>query len=166
MRLAAALMVCFASILIGFSQAARLKKRKSALEELQRVLIEIKGLLHYENASTDVIFNRIEQLHLTHLGIFFSKWKIMSKHSDPSAALAAAISELPEYLLKKDRELFLKLGGFLGRSDAQTQIELCEQLREKCGVLLDEYKHDRGNLAGLNQKLGVLIGIAAAILIL
>lgn len=166
MRLAAALLVCLASILIGFSQAARLKKRKAALEEFQRVLIEIKGLLQYENASTDVIFNRIEQLRLTHLGTFFSKWSILSKHSDPSAVLTTAVSELPECLSKSDWELFHKLGAFIGRSDAQTQIELCAQLREKSGALLDEYKRDRGNLAGLYQKLGVLIGIAAAILIL
>jgi len=153
-------------MLIGFSQAARLKKRKAALEEFQRVLLEIKGLLQYENASTDAIFKRIEELRLTHLGTFFSKWSALSKHADPSAVLATTAFELPECLSKNDRELFEKLGAFIGRSAAQTQIELCAQLREKCGTLLDEYKRDRGNLAGLYQKLGVLIGIAAAILIL
>lgn len=166
MRLAAALLVCLCSILIGFSQAARLKKRKSALEEFLQVLLEIKGLLHYERASTDAIFNRIEQLHLTHLGAFFAKWNTLSNRLDPTNALKSALSELPDYLLKNDRELFIKLSEFIGRSDAQTQIELCEQLREKCSVLLDEYKKDKGNLAGLYQKLGVLIGIGGAILIL
>jgi len=166
MRLAAALLVCLASIIIGFSQAARLKKRKNSLEEFRRVLIEMKGMLQYENASTEVIFNRIELLRLTHLGAFFTKWNTLSRRSDPSVALSSAIFELSDCFSKNDRELFLKLGGFLGRSGAQTQIELCGELLEKCGVLLDEYKRDRGNLAGLYQKLGILIGVAAAILIL
>ncbi|HOP10336.1 MAG TPA: stage III sporulation protein AB [Oscillospiraceae bacterium] len=166
MRLAAALLVCLASILIGFSQAARLKKRRAALEEFQRVLIEIKGLLKYENASTDAIFRKIEQLRLPYLGTFFTKWRIYSEKSDPAAALKKAAAELPDCLLKDDRALFQKLGAFLGRSDAQTQIELCTQLAEKCNAMLAEYERDHGNLTGLYQKLGILIGIGAAILIL
>lgn len=166
MRLAAALLVCLASVLIGFSQAAQLKKRKAALEELRKVIAEIGGLLRYENASTDAIFGRIGRLELTHLGAFFTNWRILGKRTDPMTALEKAAAELPEYFTKADGKLIRQLGAFLGRSDAQTQTNLCLQLEEKCGVLLDEYRRDRGNLAGLYQKLGVLIGIAAAILIL
>jgi len=166
MRLAAALLVCLASILIGFSQAARLRKRKDALEEFQRVLIEMKSILQYENTPTNMIFDRIEKLRLLYLGNFFTKWRVLSQKTDPAMAFETAAAELPEYLLKGDRELIRKLGMFIGRSDAYTQINLCAELEEKCGVLLDEYRRDRGNLAGLYQKLGILIGIAAAILIL
>lgn len=150
----------------GFAMSGRIKTKVSLFEELSVFISQLKIRIRF---SGDTIGELLENAGGTDLlkEHFNTTLRLMEQGESFALAWNTASEKTASayYLTADDKKLLIQLGGGLGISDTQGQIthlELCSRL---IGTRLEILRNEAGNKMKVYRLLGVLGGVAAAVML-
>lgn len=168
MRLVAGLLLLVACSLFGNSKAAGLKARLDTLRALRQDIGQIGMQMEYSGRTLEEILLSTKNLRL------YSFWQAFAQQLSQNGPLAAWENALAEmrgadigFAALRKEELCI-LEGFiatLGVSDLQSQRKGFELVDASLGQTVEDLAADYAKKGKLFRSLGVIAGIALAIMI-
>lgn len=158
LRFFAALIALICCAAEGYRRGARLKIRMNFLGEIERMLSDFAIEIRCSALTVDELMRRGN-------GRFAELFARCREDSgNARSAWEAACGLLPQ----KDEEtaLLRELGRSLGTSDRAGQLRLLEMYSERISRLRTAAESDCSRKAQAVQRVGILCGIAAAVLII
>ncbi len=154
------LLLIVAGVLVGQWESLKLSLRVRHLEEL---------LVFIKNIETEIRFSSVPLLPLLKKYSKTIPWmRICVKHmesgEDFSGSWKKAVGQASG-VWEKERDLLLRLGEGLGKTDLQGQISHCEMIFKLLEEVLEKAKEEQKNKSRIYQTLGAFGGIAIALLI-
>lgn len=164
----AAVLICSTS-LIGFSLAADCSKRPKALRELQALLQMLENEISYLSNLLGEAFNRIYERSNLDTALLFKEAAKYLETGGITADLAWERAVDENYsglsLNKEDKAVLLTFGKMLGNSDLEGQLNNIKLISSQ--LKLQELKAEemRQKNEKMYRSLGVLSGLAIAIIL-
>lgn len=158
LRLIAAFIALACCAAEGYRRSARLKIRVESLGEIERMLNDFAIEIRCSALTVDELMRRADG----HFAELFARCRENSENA--KSAWEAACGLLPQ----KDKEtaLLRELGCSLGTSDRAGQLQLLELYSERISDLRAAAESDCLRKAQAVQRVGILCGIAVAVLII
>lgn len=152
---------------MGLYAAMGLNRRAAALEEAGRLLAHLATRIRYTAAPIGELLCEVAG-HYRRLPFLREAGRLVDDGADFHSAWGQALRQKGEEsgLTAADRELLLRFGEGLGRTDVEGQLAHCELYT---GLLADKQAEAKAQTAAkgrLYVTLGVAGGLAAALLLL
>lgn len=158
MRTAAAVIALFCCVFEGSRRSGMLKERVKILSELMLMLNNFSIEIRCSGLTLDELMSRER-------GGFAERFRQARKScADARAAWESACGGLPEKY--EETALLQELGRLLGTSDKAGQLRLLELYLEQISRLKESAESSYAKKGKAYFQVGVLCGIAAAILII
>ena len=154
---------------IGFLHADRMRCRADGIEELVRCVRQCGLLLRYANVPLVELSNRVGLRERSMLFQAFSR-KLMDGITVQEAWLQAfqtCCTQSPAYAALKspEREAMDQFMFQLGATDAASELQRIALTAEELSALLEEARAQHGRKGRLYRTMGLLCGLAAAIML-
>ena len=149
---------------IGFTMAARLKKRTEQLRLLISMLEEMSALMKYRAVPTDELLKTLSKQPSFCDSEFLNAFR--DERELPFREAWRAAAEKTASFSEDDRRILLHLGERLGTTDPEGQLSLFSTSREFAERGLAEAEEEYRAKGQLIRKVSLLCGVAVGILIL
>ena len=151
----------------GFYFSAKLSNRVAALQKFTVLIKDISTQIRYRSQSLDQLFKSLDREEYERLS-FIKKVadNIKSPHDAPQMVWENAVEKYAatDGFNKKDIELLLQFGAGLGKTDLDGQINHIAMHEIFFDKQLEEAEAEFKNKGKLYLTLGIISGLAAAIL--
>ena len=156
---------------IGSAKSAELGKRKKMLEMILRMIILLRGEIHYGNKSLyDAFTGASGKLEGKYREFFILTAQEMKKKTGVTFGrifreCAGKCLDL-SCLSKEERERFYSLGDRLGYLGLEMQLKQLDQLEKETEYAIRELEKDFHEKRKLYRSMGILGGIFVVVLFL
>ena len=168
MRLIAAILLVLCGALLGIALSGRYRRRAESLARCGIFLERMAALLSLENLPTGELFERLAALEELHSLSFIRETARRLRDScDFPAVFSGALScAEKDGLTAEDRAVLERLCGLIGAYELERQLDgigAIKELTEMQQKKADNISEREGKLV---RSLGILGGLAAAILVI
>ena len=164
-KLSASLILMAIGGVVGFSMADKLRCERRICNDIAHLLQRIVFLIGYR--SDDVysvcseLKNDSELCGLTFLGALPERYTV---GTDFRRCWSEAVNS--QLFQSEERDILLRLGAVLGKSDRQSQVESIRQLQTELAALSEKRSSDYLRKGRLYRSVGLLFGVMAGILVI
>lgn len=158
-----------ACTLVGHLSAAKLKSRLEGLEQMSLAVYQLGLMIRYVSCplaqATARVGQRLDNAFFIELSKRLKDNRNCQQAWEETMEEARACDARFAALTARDREILSVLAGELGRSDAKTQQQQIELTHKELGVQVDEAKEQWMRKGQVYKTLGLMGGLAAAIIL-
>lgn len=150
---------------VGFSLADKLRSERRICNELAHLLQRTSFLIGYRADDVYSVCSELkrdsELRGLSFLGALPERFEV---GSDFRKCWNEAVSS--QSFQSEERDILLRLGAVLGKSDRQSQVESIRQLQTELAALTEKRSSDYLRKGRLYRSVGLLFGVMAGILVI
>lgn len=155
---------------LGLSMAQDLERRTAELQELQQIMLLLRGRIRYMHQPLPEAFRQLScSIGKPFSRFFFQTAKELEERSGQSAA-AVWEKNLKQYvpglhISRQEYEELVKLGGMLGCLDVEMQLNLLDYYLEQLKLSAGESRENAASRRRLYRYLGLLSGMLLVLLL-
>ena len=153
--------------MMGMFMASSLSARLRRLESCMALLAELYGRLEYLQPTVQGLIGYLAgQERFAHLTFLKTCSVAMLEGETFSASWQAALDEYSHMLGKEEVAILADLGGVLGQSNLENQLNAITLVRQRLDVRIHEVREKVVTQGKLYRSMGILGGAAAAIILI
>ena len=159
------LLLAGSCILGGAIRGFGFHRRCAALEEARGLLLSLRGQLAFTLAPpVELLCAALADPSLKRCDYLSEACRRISEGQDAASSWTQAVAQSSEPFTDEDRAQPFRVGEILGKSDLETQISQLSFLAQRLEQQAEQAREQAGTRARLSTTLGVLSGLALAVL--
>lgn len=159
------LLLAGSCILGGAIRGFGFHRRCAALEEARGLLLSLRGQLAFTLAPpAELLCAALADPSLKRCDYLSEACRRISEGQDAASSWTQAVVQSSEPFTYEDRAQLFRVGEILGKSDLETQISQLSFLAQRLEQQAEQAREQAGTRARLSTTLGVLSGLALAVL--
>ena len=158
-------LIMMSASLMGYLFSKDYIERINRLEQIQKMLILLKGEISYSNNSVQEALENISEMIEGKVGEFVAKVQESFKKSEMPLSVDN-IFDKKSSLKSEDKNSLKDFGRGLGITDRQTQINNIEKYQSQIQLTIKELKAEKNEKCKLYRMLGITCGAFLGIVLI
>ena len=163
LKITGIVLIMMSASLMGYLFSKDYIERINRLEQIQKMLILLKGEISYSNNSVQEALENISEMIEGKVGEFVTKVQESFKKSEIPLSVAWSLGvdnifDKKSSLKSEDKNSLKDFGRGLGITDRQTQINNIEKYQSQIQLTIKELKEEKNEKCKLYRMLGITCG--------
>lgn len=163
LKITGIVLIMMSASLMGYLFSKDYIERINRLEQIQKMLILLKGEISYSNNSVQEALENISEMIEGKVGEFVTKVQESFKKSEIPLSVAWSLGvdnifDKKSSLKSEDKNSLKDFGRGLGITDRQTQINNIEKYQSQIQLTIKELKAEKNEKCKLYRMLGITCG--------
>ena len=171
LKITGIVLIMMSASLMGYLFSKDYIERINRLEQIQKMLILLKGEISYSNNSVQEALENISEMIEGKVGEFVTRVQESFKKSEIPLSVAWSLGvdnifDKKSSLKSEDKNSLKDFGRGLGITDRQTQINNIEKYQSQIQLTIKELKEGKNEKCKLYRMLGITCGAFLGIVLI